>query len=112
MSGKISPGKGMDDYNNAAYEEYNEKALVPCNNCGRTFLPDSLVKHAKACDKAHGKAPGASPAKGPVAKGSAAKGPAAKGASPVRSGFGGGSAAPPPPPKMIMKPKAVMCYIW
>lgn len=37
-------------------QEYNEQAsktatdsLVPCENCGRTFLPDRLVIHARAC---------------------------------------------------------------
>lgn len=45
ITGKVSAGQGMDDYNNAAFENYNEKALVPCPNCARTFLPDSLVKH-------------------------------------------------------------------
>lgn len=39
----------MDAYNDQAFKEYNDKALVPCDLCGRTFLPDSLVKHAKAC---------------------------------------------------------------
>jgi len=39
----------MEAYNDAAYKEYNEKALVPCDLCGRTFLPDSLKRHAKTC---------------------------------------------------------------
>jgi hypothetical protein len=39
----------LDNYNEAAYDEYNTKALVPCNGCGRTFLPDSLEKHIKGC---------------------------------------------------------------
>lgn len=25
--------------------------LVPCDVCGRTFLPESLVKHARICQK-------------------------------------------------------------
>jgi hypothetical protein len=63
----------MDEYNDAAFDNYNTKALVPCPNCARTFLPDSLVKHQKMCDKNHGKSParGASPSGG--AKGSPAK---------------------------------------
>jgi hypothetical protein len=36
-------------YNNGAYNKYNFEALVPCQNCGRTFKPESLVHHAKAC---------------------------------------------------------------
>ena len=34
-----------DDYNDEAYKEYNESALVKCDGCSRTFLPDSLIKH-------------------------------------------------------------------
>jgi uncharacterized OB-fold protein len=37
-----------DAYNNDAFKEYNEKALVPCPNCGRTFLPDRLEVHLKS----------------------------------------------------------------
>lgn len=42
----------MDDiitYNNGAFDKYNNEALVPCENCGRTFKPESLVHHKKAC---------------------------------------------------------------
>jgi len=34
-----------DSYNELAFANYNEKALVPCDRCGWTFLPDSLKKH-------------------------------------------------------------------
>ena len=36
-------------YNELAFANYNEKALVPCEKCGRTFLPDSLKRHLKGC---------------------------------------------------------------
>ena len=39
----------IDAYNTEAFNHFNEVALVPCE-CGRTFLPDSLVKHQKTCD--------------------------------------------------------------
>lgn len=39
----------MDKYNEEAFKNYNEKALVPCENCGRTFLPDRLVVHLRSC---------------------------------------------------------------
>ena len=39
----------MDEYNEEAFKQYNEKALVPCENCGRTFLPDRLMVHARSC---------------------------------------------------------------
>ena len=32
-----------------AFANYNQKALVPCDRCGRTFLPDSLKWHLKGC---------------------------------------------------------------
>ncbi|KFP78572.1 Zinc finger protein 474, partial [Acanthisitta chloris] len=36
------------DENEAAY--YSAQAqLVPCGNCGRTFLPDRLMVHEKCC---------------------------------------------------------------
>jgi hypothetical protein len=44
-----SGGTAMDAYNNEAFNSYNTKALVPCSGCGRTFLPESLVKHQKMC---------------------------------------------------------------
>ena len=42
-------GAKMQAYNDAAFETYNTKALEPCPNCARTFLPESLVKHQKFC---------------------------------------------------------------
>jgi hypothetical protein len=48
----------MEEYNADAFKNYNEKALEPCPNCGRTFLPDRLVVHLKSC-----KGPGGSGAK-------------------------------------------------
>ena len=41
--------KQMDQYNEEAFKNYNEKALVPCQNWGRTFLPDRLTVHARSC---------------------------------------------------------------
>ncbi|CDW81196.1 UNKNOWN [Stylonychia lemnae] len=38
-------------YNEEAFKDFNEKALVPCHNCARTFLPDRLVVHLRSCDK-------------------------------------------------------------
>jgi hypothetical protein len=36
-------------YNQEAFDLYNTKGLEPCGNCGRTFLPESLIKHQKMC---------------------------------------------------------------
>lgn len=46
----------VQEYNEDAYKNYNEKALDQCPNCGRTFLPDRLVVHLKSC-KGSGKNP-------------------------------------------------------
>lgn len=48
-------GGGKIDYNNldavnqAVSDNYNKNVLVPCQGCGRTFLPESLAKHIKGC---------------------------------------------------------------
>jgi uncharacterized C2H2 Zn-finger protein len=55
ITGKVSSGD-MEQYNNNAMKEYNDKALDACPNCARTFLPDRLVVHLRSCNKAHGKA--------------------------------------------------------
>ena len=39
----------LEEYNNDAFKNYNEKALEPCPNCARTFLPDRLVVHLRSC---------------------------------------------------------------
>lgn len=39
----------MQQYNEEAFKDWNEKALVPCENCGRTFLPDRLTVHLRSC---------------------------------------------------------------
>ena len=41
----------LDDINNQAFDTYNKEALVPCSNCGRTFLPDRLIVHQRSCLK-------------------------------------------------------------
>ena len=42
-------GDQRDMYNEAAFANFNENALVPCDRCGRTFLPDSLKRHQRGC---------------------------------------------------------------
>lgn len=39
----------IDELNDQAYEIYSKEALVPCENCGRTFLPDRLLVHLRSC---------------------------------------------------------------
>merc|ERR1719238_1852510 len=40
---------GSQAYNDAAFEKYNAEALVPCERCGRTFLPNPLEIHLRSC---------------------------------------------------------------
>ena len=42
-------GMMVNNYNERAYEKWDAEALVPCENCGRTFLPDRLEIHLRAC---------------------------------------------------------------
>ena len=41
----------MDALNQQAFDQYNQDALVKCEYCGRTFLPDRLPVHQKVCAK-------------------------------------------------------------
>ena len=41
----------FDELNNQAFDTYNKEALVPCSNCGRTFLPDRLIVRQRSCLK-------------------------------------------------------------
>lgn len=45
----MSQAKKMEMYNEAAYSKWDTEALVPCMNCGRTFLPDRLKIHLRSC---------------------------------------------------------------
>jgi hypothetical protein len=82
LGGSGNKAYDMESYNAKAFDAYNTKALEPCLNCGRTFLPDSLKKHAKMC-------------KGPV-KGSTIQPPSAMGNSMAGKGIGGGLSTMPP----------------
>jgi len=44
----------------AAYESAQNQ-LIPCENCGRTFLPDRLGVHQKSCRPKPGATPQAPP---------------------------------------------------
>jgi hypothetical protein len=46
-------GAMLENYNMQAFEKWDTEALIPCKNCGRTFLPSALEHHAKACKKGH-----------------------------------------------------------
>lgn len=39
----------VDSMNNEAFNVFNKEALIACDNCGRTFLPDRLLVHQRSC---------------------------------------------------------------
>ena len=49
IGGKGGGQVDIQKYNDEAYEEYNNKALMACPNCSRTFLPDRLEVHLRSC---------------------------------------------------------------
>ena len=54
MMNAMTSGSGnynLDALNDQAFDTYNKEALVPCSNCGRTFLPDRLIVHQRSCLK-------------------------------------------------------------
>jgi hypothetical protein len=52
----------LNQYNNQAFTNWNTDILEPCPNCKRTFLPESLAHHLRACTQDK-------PLKGPLKKG-------------------------------------------
>jgi len=51
MQAGMGGSYNFDALNDQAFEAYNKEALVPCSNCGRTFLPDRLIVHQRSCLK-------------------------------------------------------------
>ena len=45
---KGNSARDIERFNQAAYES-SQAQLIPCPNCGRTFLPDRLPVHQKSC---------------------------------------------------------------
>ena len=41
--------KEIENYNEQAYNKWDQEALIPCKNCNRTFLPDRLEIHLRSC---------------------------------------------------------------
>ncbi|GFO34224.1 Zinc finger protein 474-like [Plakobranchus ocellatus] len=73
-----------EQMNEAAYQSAQSQ-LVPCPNCGRTFAPDRLVVHQRACKP----------------KPSTSKGAAVEAKDPP----------PSQPPPAVRRPPTVVCYI-
>ena len=55
---KASGEYDLDKLNVETFEIFNKEALVPCDICGRTFLPDRLVVHLRSCKKQQDKKEG------------------------------------------------------
>ena len=101
ICGKITT-EDREEYNDQAFKEYNEKALEPCEFCGRTFLPDRLVVHLKSCGKGKTKS---SPVRG------GAKAP--KGEEDIEEAKVKPSAITKTAPKASPSgPPGLICYIW
>lgn len=45
----------LDKMNDDAYNIWSKESLMPCDICGRTFLPQSLVIHKRSCKPKHSK---------------------------------------------------------
>lgn len=48
LSGELT-GKELIKVNQKAAEDYKKEVLQPCSVCGRTFLPEALLRHQNAC---------------------------------------------------------------
>ena len=104
LNGSSTGGYDLEAYNAQAFDSYNTKALVPCDGCGRTFLPDSLIKHQKACKGGGGGAKAATLKPGASA---AMTGGGGGGAG----GGGGGALSKSMKPPAPVRPKTLVCYI-
>ena len=45
----MNANMAIQQYNDDAYKNWDLNVLEPCQHCGRTFLPDALKHHRKAC---------------------------------------------------------------
>jgi len=48
LTGELT-GKELVKINQKAAEDYKNEVLEPCNICGRTFLPEALIRHQNCC---------------------------------------------------------------
>ncbi|KAM6109737.1 zinc finger protein 475 [Phoenicopterus ruber ruber] len=97
--------------NEAAYHSA-QAHLLPCGNCGRTFLPDRLIVHQKSCrggSSGVGLSSSSTPksGKGP----SSGSGSASDDPSKTRQGKSRAAPAVLDKAQVIRRPPAVICYI-
>jgi ribosomal protein L32 len=95
---------GKYDYNamNEAAWQSSQANLVPCPHCGRTFNPDRLQVHLKACKPKGGAAAGGTSYGGGASGGESTFGGGITGST---MSTGGGK------PKAQQGPRTVVCYI-
>ncbi|CAN0334133.1 unnamed protein product [Bubo scandiacus] len=87
--------------NEASYHSAQAQ-LLPCGNCGRTFLPDCLIVHQKCCSGGSSSVGLSSSSPRKFGKGPSS---ASDHASRTRQGKSGAA------PALLDKPPAVICYI-
>jgi hypothetical protein len=46
---KLNPAWAIAKYNDEAYKNWDQNILEACPHCFRTFLPESIKFHLKAC---------------------------------------------------------------
>jgi len=100
---ELGEGASLQERDAAAQQAYNAEGMSACPGCGRSFAKEeSLAKHMKGCDKAHGMtSPNlASSTASTSGFGSPGGGPSSSSSSPSKSPGGGGGG-----------PKSMCCYI-
>lgn len=98
----ISGGALTREQMNEAAWEASKAQLIPCENCGRTFLPDRLTVHQRACKPKGGTSNARS------SRGSQSEPRGSQGNS---SGTSRASSSSSHGPAAIRRPATVVCYI-
>lgn len=88
----------MDALNEEAFNKFNEESRVPCQNCGRKFLPDRLEVHLRSCKPKAGGAAVSTNNKSEFKPNSST----GSNSTPVKESSGS---------KPILMPPALICYI-
>ncbi|XP_061172765.1 zinc finger protein 474-like isoform X2 [Saccostrea echinata] len=91
-----SGSNNIEAMNEAAWQS-SQAQLLPCDRCGRTFAPDRLAVHQRAC-----KAPGGGKGKTPSATSTSGNTPSTN---------SGGSSPVPKKTNAPTQPQFVLCYI-
>ncbi|XP_069601486.1 zinc finger protein 474-like [Ranitomeya imitator] len=92
---------GSDDAVNEAARQSSQSQLLPCENCGRTFLPDRLLVHQRSC-KPNGKNSGSKHSTANKTLANPNSVPESKTASEFSSAIN---------PQNPVKPRTLICYI-